>query len=142
RSATAAPRTSGVCPLCYPALGLTQIAVAESAWSDDGAGLHHTYAEDFDGGGATCNGDLRYLLDGRHSELTAHALAADLDAVIDLARPADVYTHADFDGHPDHDEVSHQVAAALARSGRAALLHSTLTRPQCPADSMRRSAVR
>src|SRR5262249_7630062 len=139
---SADPRRSDVFLLGYPDLGLTQIAAAESAWSDDGAGLHHTYAEDFDGGGATCNGDLRYLLDGRHSELTAHALAADLDAVIDLARPGDVYTHSDFDGHPDHDEVSRQVAAALARSGRAAVLHTTLIHPQGTGDCIAVSAER
>src|SRR5262249_57674419 len=65
---SADPRRSDVFLLGYPDLGLTQIAAAESAWSDDGAGLHHTYAEDFDGGGATCNGHPRYLLHGRHPE--------------------------------------------------------------------------
>ena len=96
---SADPRRSDVLLLGYPDLGLAPIAAAESSWPDDAAGLHHTYAEDFAHVGATCNGDLRYLLDGRHSQLTAHALAADLDAVLDLTRPADVYTHADFDGH-------------------------------------------
>jgi LmbE family N-acetylglucosaminyl deacetylase len=139
---SADPRRSDVLLLGYPDLELTQIAAAESPWSDDAAGLHHTYAEDLDGVGATCNGDLRYLLDGRHAELTAQALAADLDAVIDLARPADVYTHADFDGHPDHDEVSRQVAAALARSRRGAVLHTTLIHPQGTADCMPLSAER
>ncbi len=139
---SADPRRSDVLLLGYPDLGLTQIAAAESSWPDDAAGLHHTYAEDFDRVGATCNGDLRYLLDGRHAQLTAHALAADLDAVLDLTRPADVYTHADFDGHPDHDEVSRQVAAALARSRRAAVLHTTLIHPQGTADCMALSAER
>ena len=136
------PRHSDVFLLGYPDLGLTPIAAAESPWPDDLVGLHHTYAEDFDGGGATCNGDLRYLLDGRHSEFTARALAADLDTVIDLARPTDVYTHADFDGHPDHDEVSRQVAAALARSRRSAVLHTTLIHPQGTGDCMALSAER
>jgi LmbE family N-acetylglucosaminyl deacetylase len=57
-------------------------------------------------------------------------LAADLDAVLDLTRPTDVYTHVGFDGHPDHAEVSRQVAAALARSQRGAVLHTTLIHPQ------------
>jgi len=133
---------SDVFLLGYPDLGLTPIAAAESPWPDDPVGLHHTYAAHFAGGGATCTGDLRYLLDGRHSELTARALAADLDAVIDLARPADVYTHTDFDGHPDHDEVFRQVAAALARSGGSALLHGTLIHPQGTGDCLAMSADR
>jgi LmbE family N-acetylglucosaminyl deacetylase len=124
------PRRSDVLLLGYPDLGLTQIASADSPWNDDPSGLHHTYAEDFDGIGATCNGDLRYLLEGRHAELTARMLAADLDAVLDLTRPSDVYTHVGFDGHPDHAEVSRQVAAALARSRRDAVLHTTLIHPQ------------
>jgi LmbE family N-acetylglucosaminyl deacetylase len=139
---SADPRRSDVLLLGYPDLGLAQIAAAESSWPDDAAGLHHTYAEDFDHVGATCNGDFRYLLDGRHSQLTAHALAADLDAVLDLTRPADVYTHADFDGHPDHGEVSRQVAAALGRSRRAAVLHTTLIHPQGTGDCMVLSAER
>jgi LmbE family N-acetylglucosaminyl deacetylase len=89
-----------------------------------------------------CNGNLRYLLDGRHAKLTAHALAADFDAVVDLARPVDVYTHADFDGHPDHDEVSRQVAAALAHSRRGAVLHTTLIHPLGTGDCMPLSAER
>jgi LmbE family N-acetylglucosaminyl deacetylase len=139
---SADPRRSDVLLLGYPDLGLTQIAAAESSWPGDAAGLHHTYAEDFDGVGATCNGDLRYLLEGRHAELTAHMLAADLDAVLDLTHPADVYTHADFDGHPDHGEVSRQVVAALARSLRPAVLHTTLIHPEGTGDCMPLSAER
>jgi LmbE family N-acetylglucosaminyl deacetylase len=139
---SADPRRSDVFLLGYPDLGLTQITATDSSWSGDAAGLRHTYAENFDGGGATCNGDLRYLLDGRHAELTARALAADLDAVIDLVRPADVYTHAEFDGHPDHGEVFRQVAAALARSGRGAVLHTTLIHPPGTGDCMALSAER
>jgi LmbE family N-acetylglucosaminyl deacetylase len=137
---SADPRRSDVLLLGYPDLGLTQIAGAESAWPDDAAGLHHTYAEDFDGVGATCNGELHYLLEGRHAELTARMLAADLDALLDLTRPADVYTHADFDGHPDHREVYRQVAAALARSRRGAVLHTMLIHPQGTGDCMALSA--
>lgn len=138
---SADPRRSDVFLLGYPDLGLTQIGAAESAWPDDAAGLHHTYAEDFDGVGATCNGDLRYLLEGRHAELRARMLAADLDAVLDLTRPADVYTHAAFDGHSDHGEVFRQVAAALARSRRDAVLHTTLIHPQGTGDCMALSAA-
>src|SRR5215470_797212 len=46
---SADPRRSEVLLLGYPDLGLTRIASAESPWSDDAAGLHHTYADDFHG---------------------------------------------------------------------------------------------
>jgi hypothetical protein len=87
---SAEPRRSDVLLLGYPDLGLTQIAAADSSWTGDATGLHHTYGEDFDGIGVTCNGDLRHLLEGRHAELTAKMLAADLDAVLALTRPSDV----------------------------------------------------
>src|SRR5262245_42512396 len=139
---SADPRQSDVLLLGYPDLGLTQIAAAESSWTHDTAGLHHTYGEDFDGSGATCNGDLHQLLEGRHAELTANMLADDLDAVLALTRPCDVYTHVAFDGHPDHAEVARQVTAALARSRRAVVLHATLTHPQGTGDCMALSAER
>src|SRR5262249_30759748 len=98
-------------------------AAARSSWADDATGLHHTYGEDFDGIAETCNGDLHQLLEGRHAELTARMLATDLDAVLDLTQPADVYTHVGFDGHPDHAEVprlggSRRAGAARARPRR------------------------
>src|SRR5262249_13234704 len=64
----------------------------------------------------------------------------DLDAVVRLARPTDVYTHAVFDGHPDHAEVSRQVAAALARSNLSGTLHATLIHPQGTGSCMGPSA--
>jgi len=139
---SADPRRSDVFLLGYPELGLTQVAAAESPWTDDATGLHHTYGEDFDGSAQTCDGDLHHLLAGRHAELTGRMLAADLDAVLDLTRPTDVYTHAGFDGHPDHAEVARQVAAALSRSGRSAVLHATLIHPQGTGDCMPLSAER
>jgi len=137
---SADPHQSDVLLLGYPDLGLTQIAAAGSSWTDDASGLHHTYGEDFDGSGETCNGDLHQLLEGRHAELTAHMLATDLDAVLDLTHPADVYTHAGFDGHPDHAEVFRQVTAALARSQWGAVLHATLIHPQGTGDCLGLSA--
>jgi LmbE family N-acetylglucosaminyl deacetylase len=139
---SADPHRSDVFLLGYPDLGLTQIAAAGSSWAGDAAGLHHTYGEDFDGSGETCNGDLHQLLEGRHAELTARMLAVDFDAVLDLTHPADVYTHAGFDGHPDHAEVARQVAAALARSRRSAVVHATLIHPQGTGDCMPLSADR
>jgi LmbE family N-acetylglucosaminyl deacetylase len=139
---SADPHQSDVLLLGYPDLGLTQIAASESSWTGDPAGLHHTYGEDFDGIGVTCNGDLHQLLEGRHADLTARMLAADLDAVLALTRPSDVYTHVTFDGHPDHAEVARQVTAALARSRRAVVLHATLIHPQGTSDCMALSADR
>src|SRR5262249_33680009 len=139
---SADPHQSEVFLLGYPDLGLTQIAAASSSWVDDATGLHHTYGEDFDGIGETCNGDLHQLLEGRPADLTARMLATDVDAVLDLTQPADVYTHVGFDGHPDHAEVSRQVAAALARRGRGAVLHATLIHPQGTGDCMALSAER
>src|SRR5262249_46628068 len=60
---SADPHQSDVLLLGYPDLGLTQIAAAGSSWTDDASGLHHTYGEDFDGSGETCNGDLHQLLE-------------------------------------------------------------------------------
>jgi LmbE family N-acetylglucosaminyl deacetylase len=92
---------SSVFLLGYPNLGLTAIERAtETPYAGDPAGLHHTYAEDADGRTTTCNGDLRFRLDDRHAPLTAAALAADVDALLALVQPTDVYTHAVFDGHP------------------------------------------
>src|SRR5262245_12921230 len=139
---SADPHRSDVFFLGSPDLGLPHIATAQSTWTDDPAGLHHTYGEDFDGSGETCNGDLHHLLEGRHAELNARMLAADLDAVLALTRPADVYTHVGFDGHPDHAEVFRQVTAALARSQRAAELHATLIHPLGSGDCMALSAER
>jgi LmbE family N-acetylglucosaminyl deacetylase len=121
---------SDVFLLGYPNLGLAAIAAASTPFTDDPSGLHHTYAARGDGDRAHCDGDLRHRLDGTHSPLTATALAADLDAVLTLTQPTDVYTHAIFDGHPDHAEVSRQVGAALARSALSGTLHTTLIHPE------------
>ena len=131
---------SDVFLLGYPNLGLAAIAKASSPFTDDPSGLHHTYAARGDGDRVRCDGDLRHRLDGSHSPLTATALAADFDALLAVARPSDVYTHAVFDGHPDHAEVSRQVDAALARSGLSGTLHATLIHPEGTASCMGPSA--
>jgi LmbE family N-acetylglucosaminyl deacetylase len=135
---SADPKASDVLLLGYPNLRLVAIAGATEPITTDEAGLHHTYAARGDGAG--CDGDLRFRLDGRHGELSARALAADLDAVLALARPTDVYTHAVFDGHPDHAEVFRQVEAALTRARFAGTLHTTLIHPEGTASCMGASA--
>jgi LmbE family N-acetylglucosaminyl deacetylase len=131
---------SGVFLLGYPNMGLTPIETAEQPYTGDPSGLHRTYAEDEDGDVTTCNGDLRFRLDGRHAPLTAAALAADMDALLQLAQPTDVYTHAEFDGHPDHAAVARAVDAAIVRSGRPVKRWATLIHPEGTADCMGPSA--
>jgi len=126
--------------LGYPNLGLAAIERATTAFTDDPSGLHHTYAEDGDGDTTTCDGDLRFRLIGRHSPLTGEALAADLDALVQLVRPADVYTHAAFDGHPDHAVVARALDAAIARSGIGVRRWATLMHPEGTGSCMGPSA--
>jgi LmbE family N-acetylglucosaminyl deacetylase len=135
---SADPARSDVVLLGYPNLRLTAIADADEPIATDESGLHRTWAARGDGGG--CDGDLRHLLDGGHGELTRRSLAADLDALVAGARPSDVYTHAVFDGHPDHAEVNRQVVAALERGGFAGTLHATLIHPDGTATCMGPSA--
>lgn len=134
--------TSDVFFLGYPNLGLGAVAAARQPWTGHRSGLAHTFAEDGDLRRSTCDGELRMQLDGRHAPLTAAALAADLDALLALASPTDVYTHAPFDGHPDHAEVFRQVAAALVRARSDAVLHVTLIHPEGTAACMGPSARR
>jgi LmbE family N-acetylglucosaminyl deacetylase len=116
--------------LGYPDAALATIAKASTPWSGDRTGLHRTYAEDGDGADATCDGDFRFLLSGRHSQLSAGALAADIDALLTTVRPRDLYTHAEIDSHRDHAEVYRQVVASLQRTKLAPTLHATLIYPE------------
>jgi LmbE family N-acetylglucosaminyl deacetylase len=116
--------------LGYPDAALATIAKASTPWSGDRTGLHRTYAEDGDGANATCDGDFRFLLSGRHSQLSASDLAADVDALLTRVRPTDLYTHAGIDSHADHAEVYRQVVASLQRTKLAPTLHATLIYPE------------
>jgi LmbE family N-acetylglucosaminyl deacetylase len=124
---SADPNASDLFLLGYPNYGLETIARTEVPWTGDATGLHRTYAA----GRARwrCEGDFSYLLRGRHSRLCAEDLANDLDDLLAVADPSDVYTHAEFDGHPDHAEVHRQLVAALHRRNRQVTLHSTLIHP-------------
>jgi LmbE family N-acetylglucosaminyl deacetylase len=133
-------KASQVFLLGYPNMGLTAIERAEQPYTGDPSGLHRTYAEDGDGDDATCNGDLRFRVDGRHAPFTAAALAADMDALVGLAQPTDVYTHAEFDGHPDHAVVARAVDAAIERSGKPVKRWATLIHPEGTGDCMGPSA--
>src|ERR687891_829966 len=122
--------TTDIIFLGYPDGKLQEIAASGTGWDGDATGLHRTYAEDSDGSIATCNGDLRYLLDSRHSELSSGALAADMEALLDVAKPSDIYTHAAFDGHTGHAKVSSSLTAAIVRKGLNVRVHSTLIHPE------------
>ena len=132
------PRTSDVLLLGYPNYGLEQIARSEAPWEGDRTGLHRTYAAG--GKWRPSNGDFSHLLRGRHSRLCAADLARDFDDLVELGRPTDVYTHAEFDGHPDHAEVHRQLVAALRRRGRPVTVHSTLIHPPGTRERMYESA--
>ena len=83
------PFESGLLFLGYPNYGLEPIAHTNGrAWTGDRARLHTTYAV---GGRRRCDGDLRFLLEGRHSPLTAAALAT---GCADLVLPANRIAHA------------------------------------------------
>jgi LmbE family N-acetylglucosaminyl deacetylase/regulation of enolase protein 1 (concanavalin A-like superfamily) len=123
--------TTEIIFLGYPQLGLVDISQTNgTSWQGDSAGLHRTWAEDFDGSNASCNGDFRYLLDGHHSNLTAEGLSADLDDLLRLTQPSDIYTHAGFDGHPDHAKVYSSLAAAIVREDIGVRVHTTLIHPE------------
>jgi LmbE family N-acetylglucosaminyl deacetylase/regulation of enolase protein 1 (concanavalin A-like superfamily) len=133
---------SGLIYLGYTGQRLPDIARAESPLTDDTTGLHRTYADEFDGNVATCNGDLRYRLTGQHSNLSAAAMAADFDALFNLVAPSDVYTHTHFDGHLDHAEVYKQVVATVRRGDRRTRVHTTLIHPEGDANCMGLSSAR
>jgi LmbE family N-acetylglucosaminyl deacetylase/regulation of enolase protein 1 (concanavalin A-like superfamily) len=123
--------TTDIIFLGYPQNGLEEIAQTNgTSWQGDSAGLHRTYAHDFDGSNATCNGDFRYLLSGVHSDLTAEAMAADMESLLAVTNPSDIYTHAGHDGHPDHAKLSSSLTAAMIRRGTNAWLHTTLIHPE------------
>jgi LmbE family N-acetylglucosaminyl deacetylase len=132
------PQSSDVFLLGYPNYDLELIARSETPWEGDRTGLHRTYASG--GGRHRCGGDFSNLARGRHSRLCAPDLARDLDDLLELARPADVYTHAEFDGHPDHAEVHRQIVAGLRRRDRPVTVHSTLIHPAGTGDRMYESA--
>ena len=118
---------------------LTQVAGSAVPVTTYSTGLSQTFALDADASTATCNGDLRYLLSGRHSDYDRDGLAEDLDALLALVQPSDVYTHVSFDGHPDHTVIAEEVRAAVERGGVEVTVHGTLIHPQgssaCPRES-------
>jgi LmbE family N-acetylglucosaminyl deacetylase len=131
------PRASEVYLLGYPNYGLETIARTPEPWAGDQTGLHHTYAA---GAGRRCDGEFARLVRGEHSRLCAGDLARDIDDLLELVEPSDLYTHTEFDGHPDHAEVHRQVVAALRRRGRRVTVHSTLIHPAGTRDRMYQSS--
>lgn len=132
------PKASDVFLLGYPNYGLETIAGSDAPWTGDATGLHRTYAAA--GAWHRCDGDLSNLLRGRHSQHCMADLARDLDDLLELTGPSDVYTHVEFDGHPDHAELHRQIVAALRRRGRPVIVHSTLIHPAGTRDRMHESA--
>ncbi len=135
------PRRSDVWLLGYRNGALPAIARSDAPWEGDPTGLRATYAAAGGALGRLLPGDLRYLHDRRHSLLRAPDLAGDLDLVLELAEPTDVFTHVETDGHPDHAELALQVTAALRRRGAPVTLHATLIHPEGTAETMYESAL-
>jgi len=133
------PAESDILFLGYPDRGLVPIAASQTPWTGDGARLHRTYASA--DGRLPGDHDLRHLLDGRHSRLCAEDLARDFDSLLELTEPADVYTHAGFDGHADHAEVHRQLVAAVERRRLTLTVHSTLIHPEGTEDCLYHSAL-
>ncbi|HVA30409.1 MAG TPA: PIG-L family deacetylase, partial [Gaiellaceae bacterium] len=137
---TSDPASTRIFFLGYPDGGLQAIASSGTGWTGDATGLHRTYAEDGDGSNATCNGDLHYQLSGTHAQLSASGLNGDLDSLIALTQPTDVYLIAAFDGHPDHTALHQLVVDAVQRAGLSPALHSTLVHPTGSGSCMVQSA--
>ena len=117
--------------LGYPDARTTQVANSTTGITTDGTGLHTTYARASDGSSAdTCRGEFGYLLNGQHSTLDRVAFARDMDDLLELTQPADIYTHSTFEGHADHREVARQVIAAVIRSHGNITVHGTLIHPE------------
>ena len=124
------PATTNIIFLGYPNDGLIDIAGSGTPWTGAASGFTRTYGADFDGSNATCNGELRYLVDGHHSDLTASALASDLELLLDVTNPSDIYTHDEHDGHADHAKVWSSLTAALVRKQLNVRVHTTLIHPE------------
>jgi LmbE family N-acetylglucosaminyl deacetylase/regulation of enolase protein 1 (concanavalin A-like superfamily) len=114
----------------YPGGRLPDVATTDTPINNSMTGIQRTYAEEFDGNTASCNGDYRYLLSGQHSQFTRTALRNDLDALLAQTSPSDIYTHTSIDGHLDHAEISRQVRAAVRRADRYVRIHETMQHPQ------------
>jgi LmbE family N-acetylglucosaminyl deacetylase/regulation of enolase protein 1 (concanavalin A-like superfamily) len=134
--------TTGVIYLGYPGGRITDIAQTDVPISNSSTGIQRTYAEDFDASVATCNGDFRYLLSGTHSQFNAAALQADLNSLMALIAPSDIYTHAFFDGHPDHAEIGKQMMSAVRRANVPVRVHTTFQHPYGDGNCMELSSAR
>ena len=128
--------------LGFPGRRVPDLASADVPMTNAQSGVQRTYADDFDGNTATCNGDFRFLLSGTHSQFTSAAMRADLDSLLTVTGASDVYTHAAFDGHPDHAEIAKQVYAAVRRANRPMRVHSSIQHPQNDNDCQILSAAR
>ena len=103
--------------------GIAGISQGLSVSDDAGIG---TYADSGDSSNQTCNGDYHYLRFGTHATLTQANLQGDISDLINHLQPGDIYTHAVFDGHPDHAAVARDVLQAVQTLGLTTTVHATL----------------
>ena len=103
--------------------GIAGISQGLSVSDDLGIG---TYADSGDSSNVNCNGDFHFLKDGSHALFTQANLQGDISDVIAAVHPGDIYTHAVFDGHPDHAAVARDVLQAVQSLGLTTTVHATL----------------
>ena len=132
--------------LGYPGRRVPDVAVGRhDPVTNSMTGVQRTYAEDFDAN----VGDLQRRLPlparaARTRQFTAPAMRADLDALLTATtQPSDIYTHATFDGHPDHAEIGQaRCSPPSAARNRPVRLHTTLQHPDGDGDCMALSSAR
>ncbi len=139
---TSSLSTTELIYLGYPGGRISDIATTDVPLSNSSTGVQRSYAEDFDASVTTCNGDFRYQLSGTHSQFNAAALRADLDSLLTITSPSDIYTHAFFDGHPDHAELGKQVMSAVRRANVPVRVHTTIQHPAGDGECMELSSAR
>ncbi len=78
--------------------------------------------------------DYHNYLTGSHADFTWENLSADLYDLLNTYRPADIYTHAVWDIHPDHSVVAYAVMEAVdAIDGYNPTIHIDIVHPNDPA---------
>ena len=135
------PRRSDVLFLGYRNGTLAEVARSNDGLETDPTGLGRTYAADPRPFRRSCAYDLGRLLTGRHSRLRSVDLRADIDRLLNLTAPDAIYTHAPFDGHPDHAALFELLAEALQRAQASIPVRTTLIHPEGTGDRMYESAA-
>jgi LmbE family N-acetylglucosaminyl deacetylase len=77
--------------------------------------------------------DYHYSWTGSHADFTWDNASSDLYRLLEENRPADIYTHAVWDIHPDHSVVAYAVMEAVdAIPGYDPVIHINIVHPEDP----------